>query len=299
MAEAAIPVDLFNPGQVFACVGLVEAVDVLLGDAEGVFDWSDAGQALFRVRAQGGMSPVARVLEFLDKAQARAVAPVGSATLDAWNESWGPRPVLLDRSRGYPFPDPPSPATLVCELNDGEQAITIDHWGDATERDNVKFWGGSGGRPGTSLASDALTLVRGRIAAVISDPFALSAPQSSSFRFDWRRDYIAIDLGFSLNDHKNDMRALGFPLVELLAAVGMSHARPRRRDRRNKLIYEYAAIGRERTHDSTWLPLPILRAGLGAVALPFPTRRFRMLLGEPGQEGQARAITTVIEESIE
>jgi CRISPR-associated protein Csb3 len=299
MAEAAIPVDLFNPGQVFACIGLVEAADVLLGDAEGVFDWSDAVQVVFRIRAQGDVSPVARVLEFLDKAQARAVAPVGSAAVDAWNESWGPKPVLMDRSRGDPCPDPPSPATLACELNDAPRAIAIDHWGDATERDNVKFWGGSGGRPGTSLASDALTLVRGRVATAINDPFALSAPQSSSFRFDWRRDYVPIDLGFSLNEHKNDMRALGYPLVELLAAIGLSHARPRRPDRRNKLIYEYAVIGRERAQDSFWLPTPILRAGLGVAALPFPTRRFRMLLGEPGQEGQARAITTVIEESIE
>lgn len=298
MAEASIPVDLFNPGQVFACIGLVEAADVLLGDAEGVFDWSDAGQALFRVRAQGGMSPVARVLEFLDKAQARAVAPVGSATLPAWNESWGPRPVLLDRDRGYPFPDPPSPATLMCELNDGEQAINIDHWGDATERDNVKFWAGAGGYPGAALARDALELVRGRASAAAADPFALSAPQSSSFRLDWRRDYIPLQAGFSLNAH-GDVDTLGYPIVELLAAIGLTHARPRRPGRRDKLAYEFAIIGRERAHDTAWTPLAFARAALGGTALPFPMRRFRMLLDWPGKEGQARSITTVIEESIE
>lgn len=298
MAEAAIPVDLFNPGQVFACIGLVEAADVLLGDAEGVFDWSDAAQVVFRIRAQGAVSPVARVLEFLDKAQARAVAPVGSATLDAWNESWGPRPLLVDRAQGYPFPDPPSPATLVCELNDGERVIAIDHWGDATERDNVKFWAGAGGYPGAGLARDALALVSGRAAAVAADPFALSAPQSSSFRFDWRRDYIPLQAGFSLNAH-GDVDTLGYPLVELLAAIGLTHARPRRPERRNKLAYEYAVIGRERAHDTTWLPHLQVRAALGGAALPFPMRRFRMLLDWPGKEGQARAITTVIEESIE
>jgi CRISPR-associated protein Csb3 len=35
MAQADIPVDLFNPGQVFACLGFLEAADIVLGDAEG------------------------------------------------------------------------------------------------------------------------------------------------------------------------------------------------------------------------------------------------------------------------
>ena len=58
MADATIPVDLFNPGQVFACLGIVEAADILLGDAAGVFSW-DAGETSFHVSAQGGENPVA------------------------------------------------------------------------------------------------------------------------------------------------------------------------------------------------------------------------------------------------
>jgi len=298
MAEAAIPMDLLNPGQVFACIGFAEAADVLLGDAEGVFDWSDTGQTVFRLRAQGDEAPIAHVLAFLDKAQARAVAPKGSATIDAWNGSWGSPPSPRDRGLGYPFPDPASPATLVCELSDGEHNIALDHWGDATERDNVKLWAGAGGYPGAALARDALALVRGCATAAAVDPFALSASQSSSFRLDWRRDYIPIHAGFSLNAH-GDVETLGFPIVELLAAIGLSNARPKRPDRRNKLAYEYAVIGREHLGDATWLPLALLRAALGTAKLPFPTRRFRMLLGWPGQEGQARSITTVIEENTE
>ena len=59
MAESAIPVDLWNPGQVFACLGIVEAADVLLGDAAGVFEWSTGR---FRVTANGVDAPVERVL---------------------------------------------------------------------------------------------------------------------------------------------------------------------------------------------------------------------------------------------
>lgn len=297
MAEASIPVDLFNPGQVFACIGLLEAAAILLGEAEGAFDWSDSSNVRFWSRAPGAESPVARVLRFFDEAQATARAPAGSASLAGWLDTWGPRPAVVDRSRGYPFPDPPSPATLVCVLDDGVHEIMLEHWGDETERDNVKFWAGARGYPGSALARDALELVRGRAAHASADPFSFSAPQSSSFRLDWRRDYIPIHSGFSLNAH-SDVETNGFPLVELLAAVGLTHARPKRPERRNKLVYEYAAIGRELADDVTWLPIVLLRAALGGAPLPFPMRRFRMLLDWPGQEGQARSITTVTEETF-
>lgn len=302
MAEASIPVDIFNPGQVFACLGLIEAADALLGDAEGAFDWSDASDVRFRVRARGGAFPVASILEFLANAEVigeSPAEPVGASPADsslhaAWKQAWGTlrrRP----RDEGYPFPEPSSPQTVVCVLRQGTQAITIEHWGDATDRDNVKFWAGSAGYPGVALARDALELVRDRAVASAPDPFALSAPQSSSFRLDWRRDYIPIDTGFSLNAHGGRIEAVGFPLVELLGAIGLSHARPLRPDPRNKLEYVYGVVGRRRSSE-LWLPPSILRAALGAAPLPFPARRFRMFLGWPGKENQARAITTVTEE---
>ena len=50
MAEASVPVDLTNPGQVFACLGFVEAADILLGEARGGFVWRDGGGTRFRPR---------------------------------------------------------------------------------------------------------------------------------------------------------------------------------------------------------------------------------------------------------
>jgi CRISPR-associated protein Csx14 len=282
---------------VFACLGLVEAADVVLGDVEGAFDWSVAGETRFRLRASGDESPVARVLRFLDEAEVTAVVPAGSKNVERWSQAWGMQPEVVDPKLGYPFPDPSSPATLACVLFDGHHRLTIEHWGDAT-RDNVKFWAGAGGYPGAALARDALALVRGRAAAGAADPFSIAAPQSSSFRFDWRRDYIPIDAGFSLNSHGH-ISTVGYPLVELLAAVGLNHARPMRPDRRNKLEYAYAVVGQAEHDIDIWLPPSLLRVALGRVPLPFPTRRFRMLLDWPGQEGQARSITTVTEEMNE
>jgi len=298
VAESSIPVDLLNPGQVFACIGFAEAADVLLGDAEGAFVWSDPTVVRFWLRARGEVPPVPCVLAFLENAEAIAVAPARSASVKRWKKDWGSTPTLCEPGGGYPFPDPSSPATLVCLLKNGKHSLAIDHWGDQTVRDNVKFWAGAGGYPGAALARDALRLLSGRVQSVADDPFALSGPQSSSFRLDWRRDYIPIDLGFSLNKHDRIV-STGYPIVELLAAIGLSNARPLRPERRNKLEYRYGVIGRARDSDVRWFPLSILRAALGAPILPFPTRSFRMLLGWSGQEGQARSITVVTEETTE
>jgi CRISPR-associated protein Csx14 len=296
VAEASIPVDLFNPGQVFACLGFVEATLQLGLPAEGIFDWSDPVNTRFWLRAPGDESPVARVLSFLAEAEAVAEAPAGAACVAGWKQAWGPPPLSTDREYGYPFPEPPSPATLVCLLRRGSDQVRIDHWGDGTDRDSVKFWGGAGGYPGSALARDALAALRDRALGAASDPFALSAPQSSSFRLDWRRDYIPIDAGFSLNDHAS-MATVGFPVVEVLGAIGLTHARPRRIQRRDKLDYAYAVVGRNRPANDFWASPPVLRAALGTTPFPLPTRRFRMRLGWPGQENQARSITTVDEET--
>ena len=92
MAEASIPVDLFNPGQVFACIGFAEAAAVLLGDAEGCFDWSNRDAARFWLRVNGDENPIERVLRFLSQATVVAEAPHGSGNIATWNSSWGAAP---------------------------------------------------------------------------------------------------------------------------------------------------------------------------------------------------------------
>ena len=69
MAEATIPVDLLNPGQVFACLGILEAADLLLGDAVAAFVWDDGQEPTFHVAAGGTEPPVERVMRFLEYAE--------------------------------------------------------------------------------------------------------------------------------------------------------------------------------------------------------------------------------------
>ena len=288
MAESVLPVDLLNPGQVFACLGIMEAADTLLGDAVAVFDWSRP-EAVFRVSAAGVEKPVDRIMRFLEEASIVPRAPAGSDNVNRWN--WGNGPEIGPGGNLFPFPDPNSPETLPAVLRDSRGAeIVFDYWGDATRRDNVKFWTGPGGYPGAAILRDALDLVRGRMRQYAKDPFSLSSAQTNSFRFDWRRDYISRDIGFSPDEHKKKISMLGFPLVEILAAVGVTNARPRRV---NKLEYQYGVLG----GDSLLDPM-FLRAGLGAETPPIPGRPFRrfvMRLDWPGREGLARCITLVTE----
>jgi len=298
MAQASIPVDLLNPGQVFACLGFLEAADVLLGDAEGSFDWAEESNVRFHLRARGEKDPVSRVLGFLESARVESIAPCGSKND---TEKWNVPTERLEPDSAFPCPDPDSPATMPAKLVSTKEGISlvIDHWceeGTRTRRDAVKFWAGAGGYPGAAIVRDALDLVRGKCADVTSSPFALAAPQSSNLRLDWRRDYIPIDAGFSLNRHSK-MTAVGFPLVEVLAALGLTNARPMKVHR---LEYRYQVLGQidGQSHSvgSPMYSASLLRAGLGCAELPFPRRVFRMGLGWPGQEGQARAITIVNEE---
>ena len=292
MAEASISVDLANPGQVFACLGFLEAADVLLGGARGGFDWRDPENLRFLLAAGGDPDPVGRVLHFLEDARVTSVAPAGSPhSTEKWQIE-----TRQDASGTFPCPDQGSDVLPACLTDSAGRCITIDHWGDqgpGAGRDRIKFWAGSGGYPGAGLARDALDLMRGRMDAHGADPFALGAEQSSSFRFDWRRDYVPVDAGFSPNAH-GEVVMRGYPLVELLAAVGLTHARPIRRGR---LEYRYGVAGV--AGDVRYDPI-FLRAALGVETSPFPGMPFRlftMRLDWPGQEGQARCITDVIEET--
>jgi CRISPR-associated protein Csx14 len=293
MVESTIPVDLRNPGQVFACLGLMEAAEALgFAEVEGGFNYAgDETQTSFTVAAQGHAEPVAAIIDFLASATTVARAPAHSKlSADKWNVV-----TETEKPPTYPGPIPDSPATLAVSLRADGLELFLEHWldGDATGRDNIKLWAGSGGYPGAALARDALDNVaklgdnaRGAAAA---DPFAVSARMSSSFRFDWRRDYIPLDAGFSPNIHGN-MTMIGYPLVEILAALGLQNARPSRVERRDKLAYRYGV-------SSQRLPLVLARAMLGGEGLGFPIRLFRMRLGWPGQEGQARCIIDASEEA--
>ncbi len=113
MAEASIPVDLLNPGQVFACLGFLEAADVLLGNARGGFDWNNEADIRFRLSADSDTNPFDAVLTFLHNAK---VSSRSARELELDTSKWDVETTQYSCDEPFPFPPPASPATLTAVL---------------------------------------------------------------------------------------------------------------------------------------------------------------------------------------
>ena len=280
MAEATIPVDLFNPGQVFACIGLVEAADVLLGNARGRFSWEE--DAYFTLSADGTDDPVGEVLSFIETAELVALRPLGSEL----ENGKGIKTRDFSPEGTFPTAIPDKKARLIARLeakNGG--SLDLSYWGEIPGQSRAKFWGGNRTAPG--VCAQAQQYVKG---APKEDPFSFCAPCGGVFRFDPRGGYLPLDSGFSLNEHKAEMSMMGYPVTEILAAIGMTYARPRAE---HKVSYTYRVLG-----NTPYLTLPLLRAMIGTsqpVIPGFATRTFQFFVGSPSASSEEYPITDVQE----
>jgi CRISPR-associated protein Csb3 len=251
MAEYAIPVDLYNPGQVFACLGFLEAADVLLGDAGGGFDWSDAENVFFKLRAEGDVNPVAAVLEFLAEAEPRRFVPEGyveDVPENTGDDDGNDRETEAD---GTGKPSATFPAakgdrmSLPIRFGGGNRPIVeLGHWTDGSGRNSFKLYAGNRSAEGIARAmllgvrekpkkkqsigdvksKGVRQLWEERKDVLIARPFDVLTPMGGSFNFDPRGAWTAIDAGYSLNDQGHQVESS--PVVELLAAWGLENARP-------------------------------------------------------------------------
>ncbi len=109
-----------------ACLGFLEAAEILLGGAEGGFDWSDEPEVRFSLRAMGDQNPFAVVLGYLADAEIRSYAPDTSDT----------------------FPSPTTermahPIRLYGSVNEKQQCIDLDHWADGSSRNAFRLYSGN------------------------------------------------------------------------------------------------------------------------------------------------------------
>lgn len=303
MAEHAIPVDLYNPGQVFACLGFLEAADVLCGDAEGGFDWSDEAEIRFRLRAAGEENPIAAVLEYLAAVTPRPWAPIGYDPSQEKADATGDTDVEnnleagesgeaeLERSETFPANEGDR-MSLPIRLGGGNQClIELGHWADGSDRNSFKLYAGN--RSAEKIARAMLLGVREKPKkkqavgdlrtkgvrqlweeqrdALIAHPFDVLTPMGGSFNFDPRGAWTAIDAGYSPNDQGDQIASS--PVVEFLAAWGLEHARPE----------EY---GTRQVRYAVWgVPLPpmLARAALCGAITTVPRLHFRFELDMSGK----------------
>ncbi len=311
MAEASILVDLTNPGQVFACLGFLEAADILCGDAEGGFDWSNDANVKFAMKTDGEEHPFAAVLSFLASVEVRAVAPV------AWRPKKEPEKesdkkklqVELDEQENsdeFPGKCPDTitamPVQIVGQSGESTVSVTLGHWADGSSRDEFKLY--SGNRTAREIVRAMLTGTRekprrrqnrgdlktkgvaqlweDRCSEMIDRPFDVITPMGGSFNFDPRGAWTAIGAGYSPNDQ--DHQVEGSPVVEILAAWGLENARP------------YTVETRQVCY-TAWncaLPLSLARVAVAGGIEFVPQRRFHF---ELGMSGKNKIVTFAQEES--
>jgi len=260
MAESIIPVDLFNPGQVFACLGFMELADVLLGEAEAGFDWTEPSQPRFHLSVPSDQEPVPFVLKFITSSTVIPVAPLGYITPKKKNKNGKnnndgnytsdhdtevcSEHTKLEHSDTFSASKADEMSLPVRFYNSDNNFIELTHWADGSSRASFKLY--SGNRAAAHIINSMLHGVREKpgknkhqgkikykgIAQLLREnpemfmerPFDILTPIGGSFNFDSRGAWNALDAGYSPNTQKHGVVAS--PLVHLLAACGLENTRP-------------------------------------------------------------------------
>ena len=214
------------------------------------------------------------------------VTETGRLTISAFPSGDGDRNVL--------------PIQLVS--TDGRRLI-VSHWADGSSRKDFKLY--SGNRSASRIATQMLQGSRAKpkkgqpigdlktrgVAqlwqdlrdALIKEPFDVVTPMGGSFNFDPRGAWTAIDAGYSPNTQDHGIDAS--PVVEMLAAIGLEHARP---DEYETYKVRYAVWGLS-------LPPMLARAVLSGADVKVPMRRFGFKLDHSGKN----KVTTFAREEIQ
>jgi CRISPR-associated protein Csb3 len=282
MGSASVPVDLFNPGQVFACLGFLEITDVLLGDAEGGFDWSEDGSATFSITAKSERNPFEVGLEFLAEAKVEVLNPkdvIGPWPDQSIQSATFPCPVqelLKSDKKGY------TASALPFNLTYGKNRLSVSNWLEGDGREVLKLFAGQ--QVAAQLASIILngqgkTIGLRQLLPTLESqsfrrPFDVTGPVAGRFGYDARGAWDAIRLGTSLDRQKIPVQIS--PHVEILAVLGLEHARPEFPD--NYQI-RYSVWGEI-------LPVALARAALTMAHVLLPRDRYRAFRAHLGDDKQ-------------
>ena len=263
-----IPVDLTNPGQFFACCGLLELADRLWPGAKGWFERQQFCMTIDRCRRDGSLafgSPDASrnlLVELLTEAQ-KLKFDVGDDddTDDADDDSQDSGPV--------------EPIDL--RWSDGRLAIYLDWWSEKA----IKPWAGSMKErvilramldaidPSKSDLFNDLRRVQYQSPRLGKNGKPRKPQKKEPFYFDPRRGNKAhpLDCGFSPDTHK--MEAECCPALEALCFIGLQRARPAPTGVANQSRY---TVWPRLSADRPGIPANLVGAvTCGAVRLPGPT----------------------------
>jgi len=213
-----ITVDPTNPGQFFACCGLLELADRLWPGAEG---WFDSGT--FCLKCAGELPAI---LNALLARQPESITSLG--------DDLPVKPIIA-----------PLKITLDGATEAGKTLI-LDTWmrigldkGRPTAMGNSpwNFWSGqqTAGGIWSALCAELKQQLPTIPADHLTNLFAHRVLLSGRFGFDPGAAWDALDAGFSPN--AQNLAVASSPAVELLAAVGIQRFRPKMGDDRRSFTY--------------------------------------------------------------
>jgi CRISPR-associated protein Csb3 len=256
-ANITIPVELTNPGQFFACCGLLELADRLSPGAEGWFDGGGffinmTGGSLDGITAALQASTVANTMTPEQLARLELLSAMSKKTRAAELGLEDEKKALESLRRELPI------------LLKGPIPVLIDWFtDDLAGGSRFKTWAGQ------QSVLDIATAMHGGIGAAqglwdsvrgIGLPF--------NFDSDLGAQGSALDVGFSLNaladSEATRIEGMCKPALELFAFIGLQRFRPREVPRQNRFIF------------TAWrTPLsPVVASAVacGAVTCPSDTR---------------------------
>lgn len=251
-AAIQLAVDPQNPGQFFACCGLLELADRLWGGAEG---WFEDERFAIRVGEKGALTTLLRWFKEASIAEELGATEDGAAREEDDDGVAAPvKPIELVLAR-QPRP------------------LRLDWWSDKS----LKPWAGS------MDARVILIAMKNAVEPSASDPLndsavvfdppaehrtgkAAKGKKREPFYFDARRGAASRSLDIGFAPDALQMTSMAFPAVEALAFVGLQRCRPR-------------PAGSPRVFDySTWatpLPLLLAPAGVSGLLSGVRSRRYR------------------------
>lgn len=285
MSEYCIPVDVHNPGQVFACCGFLELADLLYKGTRGRFCWENGDNTRFHLSSPHATNPFEAVLDFLANAKIDELAPI------AWSNDQTDKRINAHSQcilQTFPSKDEVKntsahkkshknelPIRLIGERNGDSHNFFLSHWIDGSGRDSFKLYagGGSAHTIANNMLGQIKNLLQGQREDIIAEPFDVLLPLKGTFNFDPRKTWTAIDTGFSPDAH--NYAVTSSPITELLAACGLEHARPYKSPS-DSHIWEYSIW------KDPFTPM-LARAALGGGNLNTHSRRFSFELKKPGK----------------
>lgn len=213
--DITIDADLRNPGQFFACCGLLELASRLWQGSEGWFA-GEGSRAAFHVATYSGHNdPLAEIVHKLcDSEQLVAIADD-----DGVNDLQADRqPIVL-----LPF------------------NLRLDWWLDSYgdgEKSELKVWAGQQ-TPERNIngLQQAWRGIRSRAAeeSLASDLFREYWPMKGRFGFDPSASWEALDVGFSPDEQ--DIPVQTSPATEILAAIGLQRCRPASSEKKRRWFF--------------------------------------------------------------